>query len=58
MRKRGLRWLLFAAALALFLWSVFVSMSIWSVTAFFLCGGLWYWLTRLRTRELDAFGRK
>ena len=58
MKRRGLRWLLFFAAFLLLLWSVFVSVSIWSVAAFFACGAAWYWLTWKRTRELDAIGRK
>jgi hypothetical protein len=54
MKKRALRWSLFVLALAFLLKSVFGRATLLSVGAFFLCGALWYYLTRRKTLELDA----
>lgn len=53
-RRRGYRWTLFVVAAGLFVYVTLVEASAWAVAAFFVSGGLWYWLERRKMRELDA----
>ena len=54
MRRRAPRWILFIVGTVFFLKSVAGTATPLSVLGFVLCGGLWYWLTWRKTRELDA----
>jgi hypothetical protein len=54
-QRRAYRWVLFLAALISFFYFVIVdSDSLSALAAFFVSGGLWYWLERRKMRELDA----
>lgn len=54
-KRRGWRWIFLLLALGFLLKILFgKEESHWSVVGFFACGGAWYGLTWLRTRELDA----
>ena len=52
--SRHLRRLLLFIAFLFLLWTLFEGASAWSVGGFLLCGGAWYGLTVLKTRELDS----
>ena len=52
--SRHLRRLLLFIAFLFLLWTLFEGASAWSVGGFLLCGGAWYGLTILKTRELDS----
>lgn len=57
--RRLLRWSLFIAASSSFVRFVAVdNEDMRALAAFFVCGGLWYWLERRKMRELDALIRK
>lgn len=54
-QRRAYRWFFFLAAFICFVYFVFIdSDSLWALGAFFLTGGLWYWLERRKMLELDA----
>ena len=52
--KRAYRWFLFLAAVLSFFYVVFFDRSPTAVAAFFVSGGVWYFLEQRKTRELDA----
>jgi hypothetical protein len=54
MALRALKWGLLLAAAASLACAIFYSATPWTLGAFFVCGGSWYWLTWRKTRELDA----
>lgn len=57
--RRPIRWTLFWLAVAAFLRFTLVDRDdMRSLGAFFVCGGLWYWLERRKMRELDALIKK
>lgn len=53
-RPFSLRWVVFLAGLFFLVRSVFGEATRWTLGGFFACLGLWYWLTWLKTRELDS----
>ena len=55
-QKRAYRWFLFVVAVVCFFYVVCRSRSPKAVASFFVAGGLWYWLERRKTRELDGPG--
>lgn len=55
MSKRRIRWVFFLAMLGCLAKILFGrEPSAWAVAGFFVSGAIWYGLTWLRTRELDA----
>ncbi|MBI5631466.1 MAG: hypothetical protein HY921_11345 [Elusimicrobia bacterium] len=54
MKSRAFRWTLFFLSILFLAWSLFRESSWVSIGGFFVCGGAWYGLTWLKTRELDS----
>lgn len=52
--RRWARWVLLAVCLGCLAKNVFGRENAWSLSAFFVSGGLWYFLAWKRARELDA----
>jgi hypothetical protein len=53
-----MRWAVLTICVGCLAKVVFGQPSVWALTGFFAAGAVWYWLTWLRTRELDAPRRR
>jgi len=52
------RWIFFLTAAGSFLYVAWRGYSPWALVCFFASGGIWFWLERLKTRELDAMKKR